>query len=144
MIPPNHDSGLRQTYMTVASVGALLTVSGFAFAGIEFCLSTALGATIAFVNLVLLSRSVSRVLAGGRTTWAALFVVKFAALLLLTYLLIDRGLVVPLGLALGFGALPLGVVLGGFWTPEQTGQLSEAASLPSVPTGARESAPRKD
>lgn len=125
MTPPSHDPGLRQTYTMVAIVGALLAVSGFAFAGTAFFISTALGAAIAFANLVVLARSVSRLLSGGRGSWAAVFLLKFAALFLLTYLLIDRGLVQPLGLALGFGALPLGVVIGGFRTPHPTSQAKE-------------------
>ncbi len=108
------DPGLRQTHAAVLLFGLVISAFALAFFGASIALSSAVGAAIAWANLWFLSRSVSRLLGGAGGSWALLFVVKFGALLLLTYFLIDREIVVPLGLALGFGALPLGVVVGGF------------------------------
>jgi hypothetical protein len=50
--------------------------------------------------------------------------------MVVTYGLIESGLVAPLGLAAGFGALPLGVLLSGaFPAPTDLGSSPESASV---------------
>jgi hypothetical protein len=112
-------------------------------------MSVAVGAGMAYANLAVLARSVSRLLGGAGGSWAAVFVLKFGALLALTYLLIDRELVSPLGLALGFGALPLGVTVGGLLSGERAAHdfvasASPAVAVPPLSGSVDEAAARKD
>lgn len=120
---------MRSTLRVVLIVGVLLTVGGLWLGGSPFAVSVAVGAGMAYANLAVLARSVSRLLGGGGGSWALLFLLKFTGLFALTYLLIDRQLVQPLGLALGFGALPVGVTLGGLLTHQSPNNESSAGGL---------------
>ncbi|MCH2110233.1 MAG: hypothetical protein MK135_12965 [Polyangiaceae bacterium] len=104
------DPMLRRTYWFVAIAGLVLALLAQQLQGLEFAASAALGALIAGGNLYLLSRTVVNLMAGQRASWGAVAVLKFAGLLLLTYFVFQFEFVAPLGLALGFGALPLGIV----------------------------------
>jgi hypothetical protein len=122
------DSAMKRAHVFVLCVGVAVALFAFSFLGSAVALSSAVGSGVASLNLLVLSRTVQRMVEGGGGSWALVAVVKFLVLLSTTYLLIDRGIVEPLGLALGFGALPFGILLAG-----TTGGTHEHGSLPPGP-----------
>lgn len=109
----NHDDKvLMRTQLSVLGMGALLCLFSLVLFGSTAWFSTAVGVAIASLNLLVLSKTVQHMVQGGGGSWAVIAGVKFLVLLGVTYLLIDSRLVTPLGLALGFGALPFGILVG--------------------------------
>lgn len=121
----------------VALVGAVLGFGGLSFFGLRPGLSALAGASIASVNLFVLSRTVQKMVQGAGASWAGVALTKFFVLMLVTYGLIQSGIVEPFGLAVGFGALPLGILLAGILPAEtmpaqaMPAQTMRAPSLPS-------------
>ena len=89
------------------------------FVSVRFGVSALVGASVAVANLWVLSRAVRNLLsgAGSRSPWAIVAAAKFFVLLGVTYALVRSGVIAPLGLALGFGALPVGILLSGLASP---------------------------
>lgn len=110
-----NDPTLRRAYGAVAGAGLVVAVSCATFLSPAWGASALAGAAIALGNLWVLSRAVRNLFAAegsAAVPWSLVAVLKFFALLGVTYLLVKSRHVEPLGLALGFGALPLGIVLG--------------------------------
>ncbi|HSC87234.1 MAG TPA: ATP synthase subunit I [Polyangiaceae bacterium] len=107
------DQLLDRAYGAVAVVGVLFAVAAGVFYGVLNGVAVLVGALVALANLWILARSVKKLLAGGQVRWAALAFLKFVALLAGTYALLRFGALSPLALAIGFGALPLGITLAG-------------------------------
>jgi hypothetical protein len=107
------DLAMHQTHRTVQFVGLIFVLLGFGLYGGRAGFGVLCGAVIASVNLFVLTRSVSQLLSGRTNGWAVLAVGKLALLLGLVYLLITSGWIEPFALAVGFGALPLGIVVAG-------------------------------
>jgi hypothetical protein len=103
------DNDLARTYASVAGMGVVLALGALSFLGVSAAVGALVGALMAGLSLVALARAVTNLVAGGRSSWALLAAFKFAFLLVLTYWLLESRLVPALGLALGFGALPLGI-----------------------------------
>jgi hypothetical protein len=109
------DQPMRRTYGAVAVCGLGLAALSGMWMGAAWSVSVAAGASVAVGNLWALSRAVRNLLASegtGTVPWSLVAVLKFFALLALTYLLVQSPQIQALGLALGFGALPLGIVFG--------------------------------
>lgn len=108
------DGGLRSILKMVAVVGVLTSVTVGYFAGRGAGLSAVYGATLGLVNLVILGRMVRAFLGrgGASAPWVVAALTKLAVLLLAMYLPVRAGLVQVLPFVIGFGALPLGIVLG--------------------------------
>ncbi len=109
---PRIDPDLKRAEAAVAAIGVVLSIGAWSFFGARVGGSVLAGAIVASLNLAVLARSVARLLAGASAKWGFLAFLKFIALLALTFVLVDRNWVDALGLAVGFGALPLGVVVG--------------------------------
>ena len=103
------DQELTRTYASVAGMGALLALGALSFLGVSAAIGALVGTVMSELSLLALARAVKNLMAGGRSSWAVLAAFKFAFLLVLTYWLLESRLIPPLGLALGFGALPLGI-----------------------------------
>lgn len=109
-----NDRTLRRVYGAIAGVGLVVASLATVFFGPTWGVSVLVGASIALGNLWILSRAIRNLFAaegGAAVPWSMVAILKFFALLGLTYLAVKSG-VEPLGLAFGFGALPLGIVLG--------------------------------
>ena len=107
------DSAMRRTHLAVALVGAAFALAGAIFFGAFTGVSVFLGGAIASLNLLVLSRTVRRMVEGAGASWAGVALIKFLVLMAVTYGLIDNQLVQPLSLAVGFGALPFGILISG-------------------------------
>ncbi len=118
--PGRFDARLQTSIRAVAVAGLVLTLFGAAFAGVRAGISVALGATLAAGNLWLLARIVTELLPGdsagaeaqSRAGWALVAVLKMFGLLALAWLLMRHGIVSPLPMLVGFGALPIGIAIG--------------------------------
>jgi hypothetical protein len=118
--PARFDARLRTSIRAVAIAGAALALLALAFGGLGAAISVAMGAGLATGNLWLLARIVTALLpdegggaeAQSRAGWALVAVLKMLALLALAWLLMRHGLVSPLPMLIGFGALPIGIAIG--------------------------------
>lgn len=130
------DKAMRRTHLAVAIVGAVFSFSGLVFYGPSVGMSVLLGASVAAANLMVLSRTVRAMVDGGGSTWAGVALLKFLVLLAVTYGLIHYKLVGPLALAVGFGALPLGILLAGtFSAPRSDDSPQGGVGLGATPLG---------
>jgi uncharacterized membrane protein len=111
----NDDQALRRAFFAVAACGVVLSIVVGFFFGWKLFFGALVGAFVAVANLWLLARTVQKLLAptGAKAQWALLAVTKFVALLGCVYFLVSSDALSPLGLAIGFGALPLGIVFAG-------------------------------
>lgn len=109
------DSTLTVAYVGVAVSGALLLVGSGSLLGVRAMAAVALGVVLAVSNLWVLERFVRVYLASERGHWAGIALIKAAVLFGLVALLVKSGAVDVVPLVFGFGALPLGVVIAGFW-----------------------------
>lgn len=117
-------NGIATALWSVAVVGVLLTVGAPLLLGSGSRSSLALGATLAVGNLWAVARMVRGFLnpAGGvRSPWLSLAMLKFGLLFLGVLFLVRGGFAQILPLALGYAALPLGIVVS---------QLKTAAATP--------------
>jgi len=107
----------RGLFASIALCGAVLCVVVLAVGGTRAGISTGVGAAIALLNLWAL-RSILAILvsaaAGTRSSagYGFFLVPKLIALLGIVWLLLVRHLVSAGPLAIGYGALPIGVAIG--------------------------------
>jgi hypothetical protein len=117
---PRLDARLRTAVRSVAVAGAAMALGTAAFAGLRTGLSVAVGAAIAAGNLWALARIVAALLPSdstgastqSRAGWALLALLKMGGLFAVVWLLMRYGVVSPLGLLVGFMALPIGIAIG--------------------------------
>ncbi len=112
------DARTRAAIVGVAAMGGLFAVGAGAGWGLHAGLSVAAGALIAVGNLYGLARIVGALLGTraegdpGAGMWGILAVLKVLGLFGGVWLLLSAHLVEPVGLVVGWGALPIGVTLG--------------------------------
>lgn len=105
------DDGLGRALTTVALASVVLTLlAPFAFAS-DAMLGVAIGGALAFSNLWVIAFVVRGFLRGAGLPWGALTALKFLALLFLVWIVLKNGWAEPLTLAIGYAALPLGIVV---------------------------------
>ena len=107
------DPTLRRAIWAVGLVGLGASALAFLFGGPGIGWGVAVGALVAFGNLALLVRAVTRLFAGAGWRYGVVVVLKFVGLIGLTFALVHVLKLDPMGLAFGLGALPLGIVFGG-------------------------------
>jgi hypothetical protein len=101
--------------LIVAGFGSLISLGSLAFGGAFVGMSTAVGAVLALVNLVVLRSIVVRVVAGDihrKLPLLALVFLKMGVFMLLVYQLIVRHWVEPIAFTLGFSSLVVGLITG--------------------------------
>ena len=123
------DSRLVTSMAAVAASGAVFTFGAGLLWGGGTAVSVAVGASIAAANLYVLARIVSAVLpqaaqaeaeSSGRASkgmatglvWGLFALVKMIVLFGGIWLLMVKGLVSPLPLVVGYGAMPIGIAVG--------------------------------
>lgn len=116
------DPTLRRTYWMVFGAGLALSL-GAALIRPERpsrwadAASVLLGAVLALANLAAISAVVGRMLSGVQLRFGALAFLKLFGLFGLVYLLLTQPYVRGFALAIGFAALPLGIVLSSLLFP---------------------------
>lgn len=109
------DAGLTRSFWSVGVVGAVLSATAAILTGdLRETFSVAAGATIALLNLWMTAYLVRGIVdpIGIRLPWSVIAVVKLLLVLGITFVLLRRGVLSLLPMAVGFGALPLGIVFG--------------------------------
>jgi hypothetical protein len=112
---------MRQCLAAVAISGAVLAVAALAVADRWSAFSVAMGGAIATANLWVLARIVHALLptnaegarAQSRAGWALVAAVKMVGLVGVVWLLMRHGVVSPVPMMVGIGALPIGIAIGG-------------------------------
>jgi hypothetical protein len=104
--------GIRRALIAVCTFGLLGTIAALWLGGVNPALSVAIGAGIAAGNLWLLAQMVRAFLAqkGATAPWGIVAVLKFALLFGAMYVLVKTRTVDILPCAIGFCALPVGIV----------------------------------
>ena len=125
--PPRFDGRMRMSIRTVALSGGVLALGALAFLGVREGFSAAVGAALATGNLWALARIVTELLppppdpdtraasapsAKGAGPWTLVGLLKMLGLLAVAWLLMRHGVVAPLAMLIGFGALPIGIAIG--------------------------------
>ena len=112
MADAERDNGLFGLIWPVAGVAVVLTaLSPFVLGAGEFR-GVAVGGALATANLAAVAFVVRGVLRGALLSWGSLAAVKFAVLLFVTFIIIKNHWAGVAPLALGYAALPLGIVVG--------------------------------
>ncbi|MBK7582424.1 MAG: ATP synthase subunit I [Myxococcales bacterium] len=122
--PTEKDPGTARAVWTVALVGAAFTVGAGFVGGFTLTRSVALGAVIATANLWVIGWVVGGMFGDkrGRVPWPLIAVLKMGVLFGGLYLLLKTGWVELLPVMIGYGALPIGVVIRQFGAPRAVGE----------------------
>jgi hypothetical protein len=104
------DQGVRAALIAIAITGGLLTLASPFVLGKSAIVGVALGAGIAAFNLWALARIVRAFMNGAGLPWVLLGAMKLFGLLALVALVLHLGIASVLPLAIGFVALPIGIV----------------------------------
>ena len=129
------DRGLRAALWAIALTGAVLTLGSPFVLGKSGVAGVALGSLIAAFNLWALARIVRAFVSGGAgLPWVLLAAFKLVGLLAVVALVLHLGITTVIPLAVGYGALPIGIVLS---------QLGSARQLtsPNIHGGIDDSSP---
>jgi hypothetical protein len=104
---------VRRTLFVVATVGVAGAIVASLLAGVTTGVSVAFGAALGTANLWAVARVVRGFLStgGARASFVAFGFVKMTALFAIMVLLLQSGLAELLPLLIGYGALPLGIVV---------------------------------
>ncbi len=104
--------GTRRAMGAVAVLGVGMVMLAATFAGTRPALGVAAGAAMALANLWAFDVVVRRLLvsSSSKPLWAAAAGLKFCALVCGSFLILEWELLPLLPMAIGYGALPLGIV----------------------------------
>jgi hypothetical protein len=113
------DAAIVTSLVAVGAIAVLFALGALLLAGPEAGLGTAVGGLVATLNFWLFAHIGRGVLSGGARSrfWALVAVLKFLMLFGGAWLLLKAGLTSPVTLALGYGAMPLGITTGMFLRP---------------------------
>jgi hypothetical protein len=106
------ETGVVHLVWPVVAVAAVLTALSPFIIGSEHLRGVAIGGALAAGNLAAIALVVRGVMRGALLSWGSLAGVKFAVLLFVTWIVIKNHWAGVLPLALGYAALPLGIVVG--------------------------------
>lgn len=110
------DAAIVTALVAVGAIAAVFALAALFFAGPDAGLGVAVGGLVATLNFWLFAHIGRGVLSGGKRSrlWALVAVLKFLLLFGGAWLLLKAELTQPLTLALGYGALPLGITVAMF------------------------------
>jgi hypothetical protein len=106
----DEEQGLRTALWAIALCGAALTLASPFVLGKEGVLGVALGSAIAAFNLWSLGRIVRAFMNGAGLPWVLLAALKLVGLLVVVAVVLKLGITTVIQLAIGYGALPVGIV----------------------------------
>ena len=113
------DAPMKAAIASTAVCGVALAALAFVTFGLAAAFGVAIGGAIATANLAVFARIGQAFLAEkGRGPWVAVAVLKLVFLFGGVFLLIKSGIVSGVSLAVGYGALPLGITLGSLFGPK--------------------------
>jgi hypothetical protein len=118
--PAMHDPRLRTAMVAVVVVGLGFSVATVLLFGLRPAGSVAIGGVIAVLNLWAVARVIGALLPSGRAGaevqsrggWVLVALLKMLGLVVVVWLLMRHGVTSPLPMVVGFGSLPIGIVIG--------------------------------
>jgi len=115
------DDAMLSTIFTVAAIAVVLAVAALVGFGWRTAIGVAAGGIVATANLWIFALVIQGVLSRGRRRrlWGVAGGVKLLALIGGTYLLLRSNYASGITLAIGFGALPLGITIANFLRPRE-------------------------
>jgi hypothetical protein len=116
--------------LSVAAFGAAISLACLSFAGTFAGFSSAVGAVLALVNLVVLRSIVLRVVSGDIHTklpLVALIFVKMGVFMFLVFWLITKHWVEPVAFTLGLSSLAVGLIAGSVFVRARPAQRSQGS-----------------
>ena len=110
---PDHAAGIGSALVTVAAIGVLLVIVFGVASGGRAALGVGVGVAAAVSNLWVIGRVVRGFLTGGgsKGLWFVVVLVKLSLLFGGLYWLLGTGWVDLMPIIIGYGALPIGIVL---------------------------------
>jgi hypothetical protein len=140
------DAPMRAAVVSVFVCGLCLAVGAFAFDGWRSALGVLIGGLLATLNLAVFARIGQAFIARkGRTApWGAIALFKLTFLFGGVWLILKSGVVSGLSLAIGYGALPLGITLGSLFGPKPPDDLSAPDDTDLDPDGTPRAQPETD
>lgn len=96
----------------VAAAGLAATLVSPFVVGSQHMLGIAIGAAIGVANLWAIASVVRGLVRGNAVPWSVVAALKFAAVLLVVYLVLKHHWASAVSLAIGYAALPIGIVIG--------------------------------
>lgn len=126
----DEDSSLRAALWATGLTGAALTLASPFVLGRGGVVGVALGSGIAAFNLWALGRIVRAFMNGAGLPWVVLGAFKLVGLLVVIAIVLKLGLTTVIPLAVGYGALPVGIVFAQLGAARP-----RAATSPSIQGG---------
>jgi hypothetical protein len=110
---------LRPTKISIGATALALTVVSALLFDPRATVGVAVGGLLATLNFILFIRLVGAFMSqkGNAAPWAVLAGVKLLGLFAVVYIILKRGDLPALSLAIGYGALPIGISLGSLFKP---------------------------
>jgi hypothetical protein len=110
MLKTDDDQGVRTALWAIGLCGAVLTLGSPFVLGKHAVVGVALGSAIAAFNLWSLARIVRAFMNGAGLPWVVLAALKLIGLLAVVALVLHLGITTVIPLAVGYTALPVGIV----------------------------------
>ena len=110
MPSPDEETGLRAALWGIALTGVVLTLASPFVIGTHAILGVALGSGVAAFNLWALARIVRAFMNGAGLPWVLLAALKLIGLLAFVAVVLQLGITTVVPLAIGYTALPIGIV----------------------------------
>lgn len=131
---PRPDAALKLATASVAVLAVCFSLVALLAAGGRAALGVAVGGAIAVANLVVFALVVRGVLTGGTRgrMWILVGIVKIFLLFGGVWWLLDSGVASAVALIAGYGALPLGIAIGGFIAPRPAAEGSADGPGPTA------------
>ncbi|MDI1448056.1 ATP synthase subunit I [Polyangium sp. 6x1] len=150
--PSKLDAPMRGALVGVIGTAVVLTIGSFALGGPRFGIGVAIGGVLAPVNLWVFAQVGEAFLSrrGNTAPWAVIATLKLALLLGGVWLILRSGIASGLALAVGYGALPIGITVGTLFGPKPPDDVEEGDGRRTTGSGSRSSrrsfgdAPRED
>ena len=115
---PDQRAALKAAMWCVALLAPVLSIGAFSLFGARGLAASAAGSLIALVNLWAVARIVRGLVEEHRlrSRWSLLAVLKMSLLIGAVFALVRLGLPI-LGIAIGYAAMPIGILIGQLWAP---------------------------
>jgi hypothetical protein len=117
---PDQRAALKAAMWCIALLAPLLSICGFLLFGAQGLVASAAGGLIALANLWAVARIVRGLVEESRlrSRWSLLAVLKMTLLIGAVFALVRLGLPI-LAVAIGYAAMPIGILIGQLWAPAQ-------------------------
>ena len=114
------DAGVRAAMIAVTASAGVLAAAAFVAFDVRTAAGVAIGGAFALANLWAFARIGEAFLSrrGAVAPWTVFAMLKMAGLFGGVWLILRSGIASPMSLAVGYGALPIGITLGTLFGPK--------------------------